>query len=367
MENISAIKPSRTNRHVGIELLRIVSMLMVVALHSLIKGNYNKTQNFLINNECWVMICLSVVAVNCYVLISGYFLCESHFKLRRAANTFTQMWFYSVATLAVMVAFKIYKFKFGDFFWAVFPFRGTHWFAETYLQLLFVSPILNFAISNMKKKQMKLSLVSLLGIYCVLNFLFKYFNPIDDSGGYGIIWFICLYFVAAYLKKYYKITGKSGKYFLGYFITVLLNSILHFIFRNSNEVLREWMIRDYNNILVLIGSVFLFLAFLNMNIKSNAAKKIITFISPLTFGVYLIHESQYVSDFLWSRINADTIKPNGINFAFIAVGIILAVFTVCAIIEFVRQKLFKLIKIDDLINSVSDKIERKIRKLVKEN
>lgn len=80
-------KGKKIDRLYGIELLRIISMLMVLSLHFLIKGNYNKSENVYVNSESWVLICFSVVAVNCYVLISGYFMCEKSFKLSRIINT----------------------------------------------------------------------------------------------------------------------------------------------------------------------------------------------------------------------------------------------------------------------------------------
>ena len=93
----------QNQKHIGIELLRIISMLMVITLHLMLKGRFVESTNAAVNVEAWIMVFLSTVAVNCYVLISGFFLCEKRFKLYRVINTYIQTWFYSALTFVVLV------------------------------------------------------------------------------------------------------------------------------------------------------------------------------------------------------------------------------------------------------------------------
>ena len=70
-------------RIVSIELLRMLAMMMVVMLHYLDKGNVLPalTDEMGLNGYvAWGLESLSIVAVNVYMLISGYFLVESGFK-----------------------------------------------------------------------------------------------------------------------------------------------------------------------------------------------------------------------------------------------------------------------------------------------
>lgn len=358
-------KEKTESRSYGIELLRILSMLMVLSLHFLIKGDYNKSENIIVNSESWILICFSVVAVNCYVLISGYFMCEKSFKLSRITNTYTQTLFYSVATFIVMIAIGVNEFSFGAFARSVTPIIfNNYWFVTAYILLLFVSPLLNSAINNMSKSKMKLVLFTLVGILCVINNIVKPINPIDNSGGYGLIWFIVLYMTAAYIKKYYAENGKWHKYLLFYVIFVFLNTGIHFICSDKGEVWSSYMVRDYNNFLVYASAVCLFLTFLNFRIKGNIAQKIIGFISPLTFAVYLIHESPFVADFLWNKINVRVWCVNNLLFFLFAIGTVLLLFLLCCSIEFVRSRVFKLLRIDIAITKLSDLAEDKIRKKV---
>jgi len=350
------------SRNYSIELLRILSMLMVLMLHFLIKGQYSKAENTVVNYESWVLTCFSIVAVNCYVLISGYFMCERSFKLSRITNTYIQTLFYSVATFIVMIAIGVNEFSLGAFARSVMPTVFDHyWFVAVYILLLFISPLLNSAINNMSKSKMKLVLFTLVGVFCVINNILKPINPIEKSGGYGLIWFMVLYMTAAYIKKYYVANGKWYKYFLLYIIVAFLNFGVHFLFRDKGVVWSDIMVRDYNNILVYVSSICFFLTFLNFRIKGNIAQKIIGFIAPLTFAVYLIHESPFVVDFLWEKINVSVwCVDNGLFFLF-AIGLVLILFLLCCSIEFVRSRVFKLLKIDRAITKLSDLVENKIR------
>ena len=44
----------------------------------------------------WLLEAFCIVAVNVYMMISGYFLCESSFKLSRLLTLWVQLWLYSV-------------------------------------------------------------------------------------------------------------------------------------------------------------------------------------------------------------------------------------------------------------------------------
>ena len=88
----------KQNRNLGLDLLRIVSMMMVVGLHfinhsglweALSQGSLNWYLSNLVFGLCYV-------CVNCFVLISGYFQCEATFKLKRVVSIWIQAACYSV-------------------------------------------------------------------------------------------------------------------------------------------------------------------------------------------------------------------------------------------------------------------------------
>lgn len=70
-------------RNARIELLRIISMLMVIMLHCLSMSgalNYLEGANYFIY---WGMEAACIIAVDLFVLISGYFMVEGKFRSRK--------------------------------------------------------------------------------------------------------------------------------------------------------------------------------------------------------------------------------------------------------------------------------------------
>ena len=87
----------KEERNIGLDVLRILAMIMIVVLHYLGKGELLKEQNtdYLNHVIYWFCECLCIIAVNCYVLISGYFLVKSDFKIKKFLNLWGQVVFYS--------------------------------------------------------------------------------------------------------------------------------------------------------------------------------------------------------------------------------------------------------------------------------
>ena len=114
-------------------------MLMVINLHFMKKGRFLNSTNSIINIEVWSSTFFSIVAVNCYVLISGYFMCSKSFRLSRVTNIYSQMWFYSIATYVLLVAINGVDFSKGQLLHSMFPFiYGNYWFVINYILLLFL-------------------------------------------------------------------------------------------------------------------------------------------------------------------------------------------------------------------------------------
>lgn len=102
MENIK--------RNYNLDLLRIISMIFVVVLHCCGHGNLLNNVSAFSANGLFLRIIdsFAYVAVNCFVLISGYFLCTSKFKLRKLVVVLVQAIFYSVAIFALISIPKLW-------------------------------------------------------------------------------------------------------------------------------------------------------------------------------------------------------------------------------------------------------------------
>jgi surface polysaccharide O-acyltransferase-like enzyme len=78
--------------------------------------------------------------------------------------------------------------------------------------------------------------------------------------------------------------------------------MLSLILLITKVILRSYFFYEYYSIIVVLSSVFLFLAFLSIKIKGK--KEYLVKISSYVFVVYLIHEHPSLRKVLW-----DTITP----------------------------------------------------------
>ena len=88
-------------RNYSLDLLRCVAMMMVVVLHFLDKGgqltDFTYAGAFTAKDVvAWILEAFCIVAVNLYMLLSGYLLCESRFKVSNLLLLVARVWLYSV-------------------------------------------------------------------------------------------------------------------------------------------------------------------------------------------------------------------------------------------------------------------------------
>ena len=83
-------------RNTNIEILRIISMYLIILGHSIGHSHLNachNSANALIINAIKI---ITIPATNIFVLISSYFLIDSHFKIKRICSLWLQVLFFSM-------------------------------------------------------------------------------------------------------------------------------------------------------------------------------------------------------------------------------------------------------------------------------
>ncbi|MBR2050395.1 MAG: acyltransferase family protein [Rikenellaceae bacterium] len=351
-------------RQVNIELLRIVAMFMVVVLHCN-AFNLKNTDPLTLNwFAVWLLENLSIVAVNCYLLISGYFLITSEFRWKKLFSIWLQVIFYSIGFYVVIGLIYGWE-SFITLIYSIFPVSTrSYWFATTYLVLYALSPFLNIAIKAMSKLQMQCSILVLIIIFCIWpSVVYPYVQvTIDPSHGHGIIWFVVLYAIAAYLRLYNPRKRYSKLYLLGYLFITAVAMLLLFL---NQIVYFPWIdvLLYYNSMGVFFSSLLLFEFFLTVKINNIKVNKIVPIISSLTFGVYLIHENFLVREHLYTDILDIPSYANTSMQIIYTIGSAILIYVIASLIEFLRQKLFARLRIDVLAQKMDHWVTSKITRL----
>jgi surface polysaccharide O-acyltransferase-like enzyme len=155
----------KKERKVGIEILRILSMYMVLILHYKLHQNVSSLTDINYKIANFVDI-LCVCAVNCYVLISGYFLSKGETSIKKLIKTLSPVWFYSITILIVNLLLTEDVIKYNNLLKFIFPVTlGEYWFVLSYTLLYLLTPFLKKVIDNSERKELK----SLIIIFELVN------------------------------------------------------------------------------------------------------------------------------------------------------------------------------------------------------
>lgn len=354
-------------RNYGIDLLRIVSMFMVVMLHILGQGGIlevteSKEAKFAMS---WFLEIIAYSAVNCYALITG-FVCFSEKDKLPKFSKYMMMWL-QVEFYSVLIAILFWKFGGGiigvkQVIKSFLPVAtNQYWYFTAYTGVFFIIPWLNKIVQTLKKENLKL--------YIVILVLFTFYVTganltfsIDAFGlreGYSFLWLAILYVIGAYIKKYELHYKKSKKRALKVIMGLVMFTwcwkigigklTMHVLGRKTATNL---FVSYMSPTIVGIAIALLFM-FANLNIKSFS-QKIIQWMSPAVFGVYLLHMQPLVFDYILKNRYCDIGDLPVYLIPVAVLGNALLIFTLGVILDKIRIVMFHFLKLD----KISEKIEK---------
>ena len=335
----------RSLRQSNIELLRIVSMLLIISFHYVYKSGYVfDTLNFnsFIVKVFWLF---GELGVNLFFLITGYFMVNGKFSFKKLIKICLEIEFYHWVCIIIFSgigAIDVFDGK-RSLFMLFFPITlDNYWFATVYLLLYIFSPYLNILINNLSRKEYKKLLITLLIIFSLIPTIFGFLvNGTEKLLYYNrFIWAIVIYFVGAYIRKFdIKLFKQNSKLLMSSCLSFLLMIgaiVFIFTFREffekigTKEVAYFW---TPNNILMLICSVSVFGLFLNLKINNI---KIINILASTTLGVYLLHDG-VGNSYIWNNIVKSNVHLSSkYSIIYIVVSVI-AIFLVGSAIDLLRQ------------------------------
>ena len=343
-------------RDASFELLRIVAMIMIICLHYNTRGEALLELGFPASGVkiyATIIEAVCITGVNVYVLLSGFFLSRGKVRPSRIISLICQVYFYTILVSLAMMLVGTYTINSGDSAYKLvqylFPISSEHyWFVTAYVIMYVLAPVMNAAVENLTRKQMKTVIIGLLIWFTIV----KSFVPVmfvTDHHGYDYGWFLVLYLIAAYIRKYNVVlfynAKRSGAVFL---VSVALIAVMSIGLYYVNLV-RGGLIYyagvpfDYNFIFTLTGSLGLFGFFRFFRMRENKFADVVRFVAPFTFGVYLLHMHVEIADrWLWwlEHIFGEVPKEGVLAFAWHQLRCVLVVFAAGVFVDWIRKMIF---------------------------
>lgn len=355
-------------RNLGVDALRILSMLMVVTLHVLGgEGLFLSYTHGVPNGVLWYFEAMAYPAVNCYAMITGY-VCvtqKSH-KYSRLIDLVCQAFFYSVIIQAVSEIFHYDGDSAKRIIDSFIPSDiGGYWYFVMYCGLFFIIPLLNKIIINTSRRTMWKIMIGSFIVFSAVPYLYQR-DLFRTSGGFSMLWLAILYFFGAYLRLYgaprYNFIKAISRFIICTtisWITVLSTSYLPQKIGDINLHGYTNGALSYTAPLMLLAAVFLMIAFMQYNPKQKAARGIIKALAPFTFGVYLLHLHPEIWEFSKVHLHRLILDVPQAAVVPVTVAVIFAVYLVCSFGDFIRFNLFKLFRIPKMCVG----LEKWLRKL----
>lgn len=272
-------------------------MLLVMVLHASFKALGAPSYLEIIQDPIHSFLrCLSesvsAICVNVFILISGWFGIKA--KMVRLSEFLFQVFFFGFLMYFVLLSLGLTS-SMDLKGWAYLILLKTHWFVLAYIVLYIFSPVLNVFVSNCKEKELLHFLIAFFIIQTIYGLLIKseWF-----SGGYSPLSFMGLYLLARYMRLYPNTLTQFAKCYD--LITYMALSLLTAALSMSLIVVRSdgWLVYDYLSPLVILASVYFFLFFTKISIKS----RFINWVAISSFAAYLVHCDGHFIDSIYVKM-----------------------------------------------------------------
>ena len=336
-------------RNQGIDLLRIIFMMMICMYHVLNHGGILTYTTSDINYyTIWFLESLSKCAVDGYALISGYFASDSKPNYKRIINLWLTALFYSAGITILIKLINTFTgllqpISSTELLRSFMPVCFGNWYFQAYFVIFFITPFINRSLDSLDEKTSKKTLIIFFIIFSVLSLI----QDNHFAKGYSAFWLLILYIIGALIKKTNLFDSiKSSVLFICYLLCSVFIVLLDTIF--NTEI---W--RTNTSPLILLSAIFLLIIFSRININSKLVKTI----APLTFGIYLFHDNDYFRKYFMLDKFAFVNNYNIFVCILLIIVISLVIFVVSMIVEYIRNQLFRLLKIDSLIDKIASKID----------
>lgn len=184
-------------RDSNIELLRIVSMMLIILFHFSVHGPWPADGVLAADVAVGALAFGGKLGVNCFVLITGYFMTRSSVRVASVARVVLETWFYSWGLLILFAVAQPELVTQARLEKAALPLvSGEYWFITNFVALMVVSPFLNLLFDRLSRRgKSRLAAIGFVTI-SVLPTLTT-FNPL----GSDLLWFFYLYLVGGWIRE----------------------------------------------------------------------------------------------------------------------------------------------------------------------
>lgn len=189
-------------RDSNLELYRIIVMLLIVAHHYVVNSGLINVmeQNPFTERSIFFYLfgAWGKTGINCFLLITGYFMCQSKITWRKFLKLILEIEFYKITIYLIFVLSGYETFSITGCIKSIIPMLSlTDGFTNCFLVFYLCIPFLNVLVRNLEWKQH-----GLLVLLCLFIYTIHVTIPGMSINMNYVSWFCTLYFIASYIRLY---------------------------------------------------------------------------------------------------------------------------------------------------------------------
>lgn len=329
-------------RDSNLELYRIIVMLLIVAHHYVVNSGLTSVGGPVYADPLsWRSVFLLLLGawgktgINCFVLITGYFMCQSRITAKKFIKLLGEIIFYRLVLNSIFWLTGYAPFSVKDLLKSLVPVTNIgDDFGAAYLVFFLFIPFLNIMVQALNRKQHIWLLV-----LCAFTYIFTETVPFFYVTKNYVSWFMVLYLMASYIRRYPCERFEDGKFWgLATCACVALSSVsvvaCAWLGTKLNKNMAYTFVTDSNTFLAVATGISSFLYFKNLKLKYSKA---INTVAASTFGVLLIHaNSDTMRQWLWKDVLNNVGAYDKLWMPLHAIGSVLLIFVACTAIDYLR-------------------------------
>lgn len=353
-------------RKTGIDFLRMLSMYMVVILHVLGQGGVLNNTQWMSKRymTAWWLEIAAYCAVNCFGLISGYVGYGSKFRWSKLASLWCQVAFYTIGITLLFAFYAPETVTEIRWLYAIFPFTtNQYWYITAYAGMFLFLPLINLVLEHSSRFQAACFVVAAGVMFSLIPRVLME-APYGLSNGYSMIWLLILYLLGGWIRKYDVVRYVSKKWCVILFLASTTLVLLSKLFIEKEKIhlpgkeASGAMFVNYLSPFIILNAVLLLCLFAQMDFHSRIGKNLVRWLSPAALGVYLVHTHPLVWYYGMKNIAATFAARRSDQMALSVIGLALAIYAVCSVIELLRLKLFSLLRVQERLKAMDERLSR---------
>lgn len=264
--------------------------------------------------------------INCFVMITGWFLCKGEISLRKFVKLLLEVEVYKVIVgTAFLLAGRLDTTQY--LMSLLPPVRNISTnFVGCFLIFYLTIPFLNILIHGMTRRQHRWLLILLLAVYTVWAMV-----PVATVTYNYVVWFSVIYLIASYIRLYGLYRDDDVRFWTAATVIAIIVATASVIGCAASGGRPWYFVSDSNHLMAVVVAVCSFMMFKNLPMSRV---RWVNAVGACTFGVLLIHDnSQVMREWLWRDAVDGAGHLGDWLYPWVAVG---TVFAVCAAVDGLR-------------------------------